>query len=131
MSYVSGRRFEYRARDIFRKFGFQCDRKAASSPYDLLAQKHGKTFFLAECKKTGKKNKKCIYVSTEDVDKLVKESLQQNAIPLVIYGFNRTPAFVALPKEMKKSGKMYKLPSGENKLLEDFLKGFKHEQRKD
>ena len=72
MSYPAGRRFEYRARDVFREFGYQCDRKAASSPYDLLVQRDGKTIFLVECKKTGKND--YIYISKEDITKLVKEA---------------------------------------------------------
>lgn len=128
MSYQAGRRFEYRARNVFRRCGYQCDRKAASSPYDLLVQKDGKTIFLVECKKTGKKDH--IYISKEDIAKLVEESERQKATPLVVYGFRRTPVFVVEPNNLPKTNKMFKVTKGENKLLSDFLKAFKLERRK-
>lgn len=128
MSYRAGRRFEYRTRDIFRKFGYQCDRKAASSPYDLLVQKGGKTIFLVECKKTGKND--YIYISKDDVTKLIVEARKQKAIPLVAYGFRRTPVFVIEPNELPKTNKMFKVAKGENTPLSDFLKAFKQGKRK-
>ncbi|MCD6414598.1 MAG: hypothetical protein J7L23_03140 [Candidatus Diapherotrites archaeon] len=128
MSYRTGRSFEYRARDVFREHGYQCDRKAASSPYDLLVQEDGKTLFLAECKKTGKKD--YIYVSEPDIEKLLRESKRQNAIPLLLYGFYRTPVFIADPHKIQKTGKMFKLEKGDNRELSDFLKAFKQGRRK-
>ena len=128
MSYPVGRRFEYRARDVFREYGYQCDRKAASSPYDLLVQKEGRTMFLGECKKTGKND--YIYISKDDIDKTVREAERQNAIPLLLYGFKRTPVFAAFPEELDFTGKMYRVRKGDNVLLSDLLNEFKQGKRK-
>jgi Holliday junction resolvase len=127
MSYKSGRSFEYRARDVFREYGYNCDRKAASSPYDLLVQKDGRTLFLGECKKTGKND--YIYIKKEDIDKTVSEAEKQKAMPLVLYGFRRTPVFVALPEELAFTGKMYKVAKGSNRMLCDLLNEFKEGKR--
>jgi len=126
MSYKRGRAFEYRVRDIFREYGYECDRKAASSPYDLLVHKNGKTIFLGECKKTRVHD--CIYVSKDDVAKLLEESRKHSAIPLLLYGFDRTPVFVIRADELKSTRKMYKLQEGGT--LRDFLKTFKQKRRK-
>mgnify|MGYP000005725244 CR=1 FL=1 len=127
MNYRKGRRFEYRCRDIFRKYGYVCDRKAASSPYDLLVQRDGKIVFLVECKKTCSKG--AIYVEESDVKRLVEHSKAMGAKPLLAYGFNRTPVFVAFPEKLKKEGKMYKLTAEDGKTLDEFLKEFKPPSR--
>lgn len=123
MSYRSGRSFEYRARDTFRKYGYMCDRKAGSSPYDIIAQKDGQTVFLGECKKTGTKD--YIYIKQEDIDKTVREAERQRARPILIYGFWRSPVFYEFPEDLDFTGKMYRVRKGDNKLLSDLLNGFK------
>lgn len=128
MSYRSGRSFEYRARDVFRSFGYQCDRKAGSSPYDLIAQKDGQTVFLGECKKTGTKD--YIYISKDDIDKTILQAEKQNATPILLYGFYRTPVFAALPDELDFTGRMYRVRKGDNMLLSDLLNEFKQGLRK-
>ncbi|MCD4740725.1 hypothetical protein K8R43_06090 [archaeon] len=128
MSYRSGRSFEYRARNVFREQGYQCDRKAGSSPYDIIAQKDGQTMFLGECKKTGKND--YIYIAKADIDKTIEHAQRQNALPILLYGFNRTPVFAAMPEDLEFTGKMYKVKKGDNVLLTDLLNEFKDGKHK-
>lgn len=51
-NYETGRRLEYRVRDIFRKQGFLVIRAAQSKPIDLVCIRDGK-LFLVECKAGG------------------------------------------------------------------------------
>jgi len=48
-NYETGRRLEYRVRDLFRKQGFLVIRAAQSKPIDLVCMKDGKSM-LIECK---------------------------------------------------------------------------------
>lgn len=48
-NYESGRRLEYRVRDIFRRNGFFVIRAAQSKPIDLVCLRNGKSV-LVECK---------------------------------------------------------------------------------
>ena len=122
-NYSKGRSFEYRSVDIFRKHKYECNRKAGSSPYDVVAYKKGKVVFIAECKKTMKED--IIYISKKDIEKLSKEAKKQGATPVILYGFARSPVFVALPRELKTKGKMYKLIKNNNETLDNFLKSLK------
>jgi Holliday junction resolvase len=48
-NYATGRRLEYRIRDIFRREGYLVIRAAQSKPIDLVCMRDGKSF-LIECK---------------------------------------------------------------------------------
>jgi len=48
-NYATGRRLEYRIRDIFRREGYLVIRAAQSKPVDLVCMRGGKSF-LIECK---------------------------------------------------------------------------------
>lgn len=48
-NYETGRRLEYRVRDVFRNQGFLVIRAAQSKPIDLVCIRDGKSF-LIECK---------------------------------------------------------------------------------
>src|SRR5713226_528704 len=48
-NYETGRRLEYRIRDIFRREGYLVIRAAQSKPIDLVCMRDGKSF-LIECK---------------------------------------------------------------------------------
>jgi Holliday junction resolvase len=48
-NYETGRRLEYRVRDVFRKQGFLVIRAAQSKPIDLVCMKDGRSM-LIECK---------------------------------------------------------------------------------
>ena len=48
-NYATGRRLEYRVRDLFRKRGYFVIRAAQSKPIDLVCMRNGKTV-LVECK---------------------------------------------------------------------------------
>ena len=48
-NYETGRRLEYRIRDIFRREGFVVIRAAQSKPIDLVCMRDGRSF-LIECK---------------------------------------------------------------------------------
>jgi Holliday junction resolvase len=48
-NYATGRRLEYRIRDIFRREGYVVIRAAQSKPIDLVCMRDGKSF-LIECK---------------------------------------------------------------------------------
>lgn len=123
-NYKKGRRFEYRVRNLFRKFNFKAERKAASSPYDIIIMnKHGDVIFLADAKKTSQKNKKYIYLKKEDLKKIIKESKKLKAEPLVIYGFYRTPVYVGFPEELLKSeGRTVRVEKGMT--LKKFLRNY-------
>ncbi len=116
-NYKKGAAFEFRVRNIFRRFGYEAERKAASSPYDIIVMKNGKVVFVVDAKKTSQKDKSFIYVRRSDVEKIINESKKLGAKPLIVYGFYRTPVFVAFPEEM---GEVIRLEVG--KKLEDFLK---------
>ena len=117
MSYKKGRAFEYRVRNMFRNHGYDCDRKAGSKPIDIIAKKKGKTIFISECKKT---MRNFIYIPEKDITRLYKAAGKQRATPLITYGFDRTPIYVAYPSESKKLKKQ-----GNNRKLNDFLRGYK------
>ena len=101
-NYRKGSRFEYRVRDFFRKLGYTAERKAASAPYDIIVMKDGRIDFLIDAKKTSQKDKKAIYISRDDVEKIIKEAKKLCARPLIIYGFHRTPLYVAFPEDLLK-----------------------------
>ncbi len=48
-NYETGRRLEYRIRDLFRREGYLVIRAAQSKPIDLVCMRDGKSF-LIECK---------------------------------------------------------------------------------
>jgi Holliday junction resolvase len=48
-NYATGRRLEYRIRDIFRREGYVVIRAAQSKPIDLVCMRDGQSF-LIECK---------------------------------------------------------------------------------
>ena len=118
-NYRKGMAFELRVRDLFRKLGYIAERKAASAPYDIIVMKDGMIKFLIDAKKTSQRDKKILYIKMADVEKIIKESKKLNTIPLIVYGFYRSPIFVAFPEELIKKS-VVKLE--ENLKLEDFLK---------
>ncbi|QQG39578.1 MAG: hypothetical protein HYS81_04330 [Candidatus Aenigmatarchaeota archaeon] len=122
-NYRKGVRFEYRVRDIFRRHGYAAERKAASSPYDIMVMKGGRVVFVVDAKKTSVSGKKHIHISRDDVSKIISNASVLNAQPLVVYGFNMGDAFVAFPEELlKNDGKTVRLEDG--MLLEKFLQSY-------
>jgi len=119
-NYKKGRRFEYRVCEVFREYGFEAVRKAGSSPYDISVMKDGRVLFLVDAKKTSQK--KCIYVSKSDIEKIVREADAVGAEPLIIYGFRYSPVFVSFPREFLKTEGSAKLEGGLK--LKDFLESF-------
>ncbi|MCD6477706.1 MAG: hypothetical protein J7K87_01760 [Candidatus Aenigmarchaeota archaeon] len=117
-NYRKGINFEFRVRNLFRKYGYQAERKAASAPYDIIVMKNGSVVFLVDAKKTSQKDKKVIYLKRYDVEKIIRESKKIGARPLIIYGFYKTPIYVALPEELIKK-KVIKI--GGEMTLEEFL----------
>lgn len=101
-NYRKGVAFEFRVRDLFRKYGYVAERKAASSPYDIIVMKGGVVKFLVDAKKTSQENRGFIYIKASDLEKIVREAEKLGAKPLIIYGFMRTPAYVAFPEELLK-----------------------------
>lgn len=117
-NYKRGMRFEFRVRNLFRKYGYVADRKAASSPYDIIVVKDGSIKFIVDAKKTSQKNKKDIYISRDDVEKLIREGEKLKTKPLVVYGFYRSPVFVDFPERLIRK-RIIKLSGG--KKLEEYL----------
>ncbi len=117
-NYGKGVAFEFRVRDLFRKLGYVAERKAASSPYDIIVMKDGSVKFLVDAKKTSQKDKKFIYIKQADLEKIIKESKKLGARPLVVYGFYRSPIFVDFPGKLVKKN-VARLTGGIR--LEDFL----------
>ncbi len=118
-NYKKGVSFEFRVRNLFRKFGYVAERKAASSPYDIIVMKDGVVDFLVDAKKTSQRNKDFLYVKRADLEKIIRESRKFCAKPLIIYGFYRSPVFVAFPEELLKKSAA-RLEHGLK--LKDFLK---------
>lgn len=121
MSYKKGYKFEWSVMQLFRRHGYECYRKAGSKPIDIVVHKKGRTIFLCECKKT---MGDVIYLPKHDIEKFYREAGKERAKPLIVYGFARTPIYIAFPSELEETGKMYRIKDGKRK-LEDFLKGFK------
>lgn len=122
-NYKRGYNFEIRVRDEFRDSGFQAERKAASAPYDIIVMKDGQIVFLIDAKKTGQRDKDYIYVERGSIKTVVDESEKIGAQPLIVYGFYRTPIYVAFPlKLLEKESKTVRL-EGSMK-LEKFLENF-------
>ena len=85
--------------------------------------KGGRVLFVVDAKKTSLSGRKYIYVSKDDLEKLVRNASTLNAQPLVAYGFSRTDVHVAFPDElMKAEGKNVRLNEGMD--LEGFLKNY-------
>lgn len=123
-NYRKGYNFEMRVKKIFDKFGFKAERKAASSPYDIVVMKNGKIIFVADAKKTSQKNKNYVHVKKEDVNKIINESKKLNTEPLLIYSFYRKPIYVEFPKDLKLKGRTIRLEEGIK--LENFLMKWKN-----
>lgn len=119
-NYKKGVAFEFRVRDIFRRYGYVAERKAASSPYDVIVMKDGVISFVIDAKKTSQKDRGFIYIKKADVEKIIKESGKLGARPLIVYGFQRSPAFVTFPEKLIKRG-VVKLEPGLE--LKTFLGG--------
>jgi len=99
-NYRKGVAFEFRVRDLFRKFGYNAERKAASSPYDIIVMKDGAINFLVDAKKTSQKDKNFLYIKKADLEKIIRESEKIGARPLLVYGFYRSSIFVAFPEKL-------------------------------
>lgn len=122
-NYQRGARFEYRVRDIFRQHGFEAERKAGSSPYDLVVVKGGRVIFVVDAKKTSVSGRDYIYVSRADLEKLAHHAALLNAQPLVAYGFNRANVCVAFPDDLlQQAGRHVRLQKGLD--LEQFLQKY-------
>ena len=120
-NYEKGANFEFRIRNIFRKFGYIAERKAASAPYDIIVMKDGKILFIIDAKKTSQRDKNYIYLKKDDVIKIMRESEKIGTTPLIVYGFYKTPAFVEFPKNVVNK-KTIRLEEGLK--LETFLEEF-------
>ena len=120
-NYKRGRSFEFRVRDIFRSFGFQEERKAASSPYDIIVMKDGNIEFLVEVKKTVQKGKDFIYLKRVDLERILKECKKLGAKGLVVYGFYRSPPYVIEAERLKHNSVIRLEPGLE---LKEFLKNY-------
>lgn len=117
-NYRRGINFEFRVRNLFRKFGYEAERKAASSPYDIIVMRHGVVKFLIDAKKTSQSDKKYIYVKKYDIEKIIKESGRLYAMPLIVYGFDRSSIFVVDARDCIEK-EIVRLESGLK--LSDFL----------
>lgn len=121
-NYRKGYNFEMRVKKLFDGFGFKAERKAASSPYDIVVMKDGRIVFIIDAKKTSQKNKKYLHIRKEDVEKIIKESEKLHTEPLIIYSFYRTPVYIEFPKELNTNKKTIRLEQGLT--LRHFLKKF-------
>ncbi|MFP4045823.1 MAG: hypothetical protein ACLFS3_02075 [Candidatus Aenigmatarchaeota archaeon] len=123
-NYKRGYNFEIRIRNKFRDHGYQAERKAASSPYDLMVMKDGRIVFIADAKKTGQRDKDHIYVRKESIESVIEEAEKLGTEPLILYGFYRSPIYVALAEDIvDKGGKTVRLE--ESTKLDDLLDNFK------
>ncbi|MEM0481555.1 MAG: restriction endonuclease [Nitrososphaerota archaeon] len=82
MSYRSGRRFEYRVRDIFARSGWVVIRAAASKPVDLVCLKAGRAVLL-ECKYNRRS------LPAKDAKRLVSLARRAGAEPVVALAMKR------------------------------------------
>jgi Holliday junction resolvase len=119
-SYHKGRAFEHRCKRAFLEVGYGCERRLLSKPFDLVVLMNDRVIFVCECKKTMRKSG-AIYFPKKDVKKLYREAGKREAVPLLLYGFARSPIYVALPSDLEETEKFYKLKEG--RTLEEFLEG--------
>ncbi len=112
-NYKRGYNFEIRVRDEFREKGYVAERKAASAPYDLIIMKDGRIEFIIDAKKTGQRDKDHIYVDRESIESVKKEAEKLGSVPLIVYGFYRTPIYVELAGDLiEREGKHIRLEEG-------------------
>jgi Holliday junction resolvase len=88
VGYGSGRRFEYRVRDIFRSAGWVVVRAAASKPVDLVCLKQGRAV-LVECRYGSSRAWKA------DRERLASISSAAGAVPVVAEAGRRGPVRLA------------------------------------
>ena len=112
--YKKGYMFEWKVKKLFEKHGFYAKRSPASKPYDIEVIKDGKIVFLVECKKT---SKNVLYVY--GLEELVDVAKKFGALPLLVYGFYRTPPYVKIVM-----GDKEKVLKDETHItLEEYLRG--------
>ncbi len=122
-NYKRGYNFEIRVRDKFRESGYEAERKAASAPYDLLIMKDGRISFIIDAKKTGQKDKDHLYVDRKSIESVKEEAEKIGSVPLIVYGFYRTPIYVKEAEELlDRDGKHIRLEGGVK--LDDFLENY-------
>lgn len=123
-NYKRGYNFEIRVRNRFREEGYEAERKAASAPYDLMVMKDGRVVFIADTKKTAQRDRDYIYVEKESVESVIEEAEKIGTQPLIIYGFYRSPIFVAIPVDIVETGNKTIRLGGSMK-LGGFLENFR------
>ncbi|RLG21555.1 hypothetical protein DRN74_01480 [Candidatus Micrarchaeota archaeon] len=112
VNYRRGYKLEYNSKKLLENAGWIVTRLPASkSPADLIAIKNGKTL-LIQCKKTQKDS---LYVY--GLNTLREKAKKHGAIPVLVYGFGRSPAYAK-----RITGDKEKLKKSEkNTLLREFI----------
>ncbi len=98
--YRKGSSFERELKKLLEKEGFAVVRSAGSKGVDLIAGKNGK-ILIFECKSSSK-----LYVSKEDIDKLINFSKTFGGTPFLAIKFNREILFIN-PYHLSTNGKNY------------------------
>lgn len=114
--------FEYRCAYLFNRLGYGWKRSRGSyGSHDLEILKDGKPRYFISCKKT---MRDFIYIEKKEIEKLKEEARGAGVIPLVCFGFSRTPVMVIEPKNIKRRTPEgnYKLVAGDGEDLREWIK---------
>ena len=129
--YRKGYRLERRVERLYTKYGWLATRFPKSGrrfyPADVLAIKKtpNKTIIhLIECKNLSKKDqeKNAIYISKEQIHRLIEKAKRHNAEAFVVYSFPNQHARIVEAGRLKSSGKMVSVERNDGASLQKFLR---------
>ncbi|NIR86273.1 hypothetical protein GWO13_01370 [Candidatus Bathyarchaeota archaeon] len=128
--YRKGYRLERRVEKLYTKHGWLATRFPKSGgrlyPADILAIKktvNNALIHLIECKNLSKKDseKNAIYISKEQIRRLIKTAKKHDAEALVAYSFPYQRARVLEADSLRSSGKMFSVEQEDGISLKRFL----------
>ena len=129
--YRTGYRLERRVERLYTKHGWLATRFPKSGrrvyPADVLAIKKApnKTLIhLIECKNLSKKDQKksAIYISKEQIGRLIRKARKHNAEAFVAYSFPHQHVRIVEATHLGSSGKMFSVGREDGTSLKKFLK---------
>ena len=129
--YRKGYRLERRVERLYTKHGWLATRFPKSGrrfyPADVLAimRTANKTIIhLIECKNLSKKDqeKNAIYISKEQIHRLIEKARSHNAEAFVAYSFPNQHARIVEVSRLRSSGKMFSVERKDGASLKKFLR---------
>jgi Holliday junction resolvase len=129
--YRKGYRLERRVERLYTEYGWLATRFPKSGrrlyPADVLAVKktaNRARIHLIECKNLSKKDQKknAIYISKEQIGRLIKKARKHNAEAFVAYSFPRQHVRIVEATRLGSSGKMFSVGREDGTPLKKVLK---------